>query len=232
MRLQKFLAQQGIASRRKAEEYIAEGLVKVNGKIITTLGHKIDPEKDIVAFKNQELIADHEPHIYLLLNKPSGYLCTSSDTHQRKTIFDLLPQNQRLFSVGRLDKETEGLLIVTDDGDLTYKLTHPKHHIEKEYMVVCRGSLDNAKKEQLEKGVLLEGKKTAPCKIDIKSKGDSTTLHITIHEGRKRQIRNMFEIIGHNVHYLKRIRIGHLKLANLAIGQYRPLSGKELDKFF
>lgn len=232
MRLQKFLAQQGISSRRKAEEYIEQGLVKVNGETITTLGYKIDPENDRVSFKNRELFGETEQHTYLLLNKPAGYICTASDTHKRKTIFDLLPQEKRLYSIGRLDKETEGLLIVTDDGDLTYKLTHPKYHVEKEYLVICLGSLSNEKKVMLEKGIMLDGKKTAPCKIDVKNAGDSTTLHITIHEGRKRQIRNMFEIIGHKVHYLKRIRIGHLGLANLAIGQYRPLSEKELDKFF
>lgn len=232
MRLQKYLADCGVASRRKAEEYILQGLVKVNGKTIDELGYKVDPATDQVSFKGKK-IQPSAKHTYLLLNKPAGYLSTCADTHERKTILDLLPTNNRLFPVGRLDKETEGLLIVTDDGNLTFKLTHPKHHIEKEYLVICKGELPQEKKSQLEKGIMLEGKKTAAAKIAIKKiSPQETTLQITIHEGRKRQIRNMFEIIGHKVHYLKRVRIGHLKLGNLPSGQYRHLTEKELAIFF
>ncbi len=232
MRLQKFLADHGVASRRKAEEYIQQGLVKVNGKIVNTLGSKVDPEKDEVIFDEKVLGKTSTKHIYLMLNKPAGYLSTCADTHQRKTILDLLPKEHRLFPVGRLDQETEGLLLVTDDGDLTFKLTHPKHHIEKEYQVICEGVLSPDKAKKLEEGVLIGNKKTAPAQVSIQKTGSNTTVHITIHEGRKRQIRNMFEIIGHKVHYLKRIRIGHLKLDDLPMGKYRHLSTKELDKFF
>lgn len=232
MRLQKYLADCGIASRRKAEEYILQGLVQVNGRVIDELGYKIDPEKDEVLFANKK-IQPTVKHTYLLLNKPAGYLSTCSDPQARKTILDLLPKNNRLFPVGRLDKETEGLLMVTDDGSLTYRLTHPKHHIEKEYIVICQGELSAEKKSELETGILLDNKKTASAEIVIKKTGNNkTTLHITIHEGRKRQIRNMFEIIGHRVHYLKRIRIGHIKLGNLPSGQYRRLTDEELAIFF
>lgn len=232
MRLQKYLADCGISSRRKAEEYILQGLVQVNGKVIDELGYKIDPEKDEVLFADKK-VEPSQQHTYLLLNKPAGYLSTCSDPQARKTILDLLPKNNRLFPVGRLDKETEGLLIVTDDGSLTYRLTHPKHHIEKEYIVICQGELSAEKKSELKTGILLDNKKTASAEIVIKKTGNNkTTLHITIHEGRKRQIRNMFEIIGHRVHYLKRIRIGHIKLGNLPSGQYRRLTDEELAIFF
>lgn len=228
MRLQKYLAESGVSSRRKAEEHIAQGLVKVNGEIITTLGYKVNPATDIVLFMDQK-IEPVQNHSYILLNKPAGYLSTCSDTHNRQTILDLLPNNKRLFPVGRLDKDTEGLLIITDDGDFAYKLTHPKHKIEKEYLVTCNGKLDEATKTKLEKGVVIENKKTALAQIDIKKRDqNSTTLHITIHEGRKRQIRNMFEIVGHKVHYLKRIRIGQLTLDSLSTGSYRYLNDQEL----
>ena len=226
MRLQKFLSMAGLCSRREAEKHIQAGLVKVNEEVISTLGTQVDPETDSVKFKNK-IIELEEENVYLLLNKPAGFLSTCKDTHERKTILDLVPAHKRLFPIGRLDKESEGLIILTNNGNLTYKLTHPKHHIEKEYLIECKGKLTPTEKEKLEKGIMLNGKKTAPCQIHIQG----GQIFITIHEGRKRQIRNMFEIIGHPVHYLQRIRIGHIKLDNLKRGDFRVLKKKEIEPF-
>lgn len=206
-------------------------MVKVNGKIVTKLGTKVDPNKDTIKFKNK-LIKISDKKVYLLLHKPAGYICTAKDTHERKTIFELLPKTERLFSIGRLDKDSEGLIIVTNDGDLSYLLTHPKYGIEKEYYVECRGQVSKGEKEKLEKGIMVERKKTSPCKIKIiEATEKKTRLRITIHEGRKRQIRNMFEIIGHKVHYLQRTRIGDIKFKGLAKGKFRSLKKDEIAKF-
>lgn len=226
MRLQRFIALNSEYSRRKAEELIQEGRVSVNGKIINKAGTSVDPETNPAVKIDGELLKIIKEKTYILLNKPANYISTRADTHDRNTVMDLIPYKD-VYPVGRLDKNTEGLLILTNDGDFSFKITHPKFEKEKEYIVICRNPITSEQKEKLERGVKIDGKKTAPCRI-IKVSNNTTTgkCHLIIHEGRKRQIRKMFEVTENTVIYLKRVRIGNLKLGTLPKGSYR-----ELDKF-
>ncbi len=231
-RLNKFISQNTVISRRKADEMISKGEIKINNKVVKELGTMVDEEKDQVIIQGKPLIIKKEK-IYIALNKPAGYISTREDELNRKTVMDLVPKNKNLKPVGRLDKETEGLLIMTNDGDLIYKYTHPKFHCEKEYKVMVRGELNERNKEKLERGVMIEGKKTAPCRIQIlKSAETGTELKITIYEGRKRQIRKMFAEISHPVKYLQRIRIGKITLGFLKKGEFRLLNKNELVDAF
>lgn len=225
MRLQRYIALNSSYSRRKAETLIEQGRVSVNGEIVTKLGTQIDPESNPKVAVDGEIIKPKKGTITLMLNKPSGYITTRSDTHSRKTVMDLIPYKD-VFPVGRLDRDTEGLLLLTNDGDLAYKITHPKFKHEKEYIVKSKNELTEDQKNKLEKGVTIDGKKTSPCKVTMK-KG---VCHITIHEGRKRQIRRMFEEIGNPVIYLMRVRIGKLPLGSLKKGKFRILNADEIDK--
>lgn len=227
-RLQKVIAQAGIASRRKAEELIANGKVKVNGKVVTELGTKVDPLKDNIEVNGKQI--KQEKLVYILLNKPKGYITTADDPQNRPIVFDLIRDiPQRLHSVGRLDFDTAGLLLLTNDGDLTYKLTHPKFEKEKIYLVRVKGRITQKVIKNLERGVELEDGKTAPAKVKlVKLKRDFSLLKLTIHEGRNRQIRRMMETVGFPVIYLKRIQLGPLTLGNLKTGQYRNLTQKEI----
>lgn len=211
---------------------ISKGEIKINNKVVKELGTMVDEEKDQVIIQGKPLIIKKEK-IYIALNKPAGYISTREDELNRKTVMDLVPKNKNLKPVGRLDKETEGLLIMTNDGDLIYKYTHPKFHCEKEYKVMVRGELNDRNKEKLERGVMIEGKKTAPCRIQIlKSSENGTELKITIYEGRKRQIRKMFAEISHPVKYLQRVRIGKITLGFLKKGEFRLLNKNELVDAF
>ncbi len=233
MRLQKYIAQCGIASRRAAEKLILDGEISINGKIITELGTKVDPENDIIFFQGTP-INPIKKKTYIILNKPQNHITTKNDTHDRPTVFDLLPEAlQHLVPAGRLDKDTTGLLLLSNDGDFIYKITHPKFDLEKEYIVLAKGLLNQETIKQLEQGIIIENQKTYPAKIsNIEHKTSSNTLfHITIHEGRKRQIRKMLEAVGHPVKKLRRIRIGHLKIEDLKTGKYRELSKQELNNF-
>jgi len=245
-RLQKFLSRAGVTSRRRAEELISQGQVKVNDKIIKELGVKIDPEKDKV-YLNGGLIVLPKRKVYLALNKPVGYLTTCRDTHQRQTVMDLLPQELRLYPVGRLDLNTEGLLLFTNDGDFANRIMHPKFKLEKEYLCLVKGRLEKGDYLKLNKGIRLKDGETLrarvsrlPLKELSKMKGntygswlgahgsymdkESTWLRVILREGKKRQIRRMCLSIRHPVLRLIRIRIGNVKLGNLPVGRWREIS--------
>lgn len=231
IRLQKYLAECGIASRRKAEEYIQEGKVQVNGKAVTELGVKINPEKDIVYFNNKKVAKQNE-NIYILLNKPIGYVTTTKDQFNRETVLDLIKGiNKRIVPVGRLDMYTSGALILTNDGDFTYKVTHPSHEITKTYIATLKGIITNEEIEKLRSGVEIEDYITCPAKVKIlktDTEKNISRIEITIHEGKNRQVRKMCEAIGRNVMALHRSKIGNIGVKDLKIGEWRYLSQKEI----
>ena len=229
MRLQVALAHAGCASRRKCARFIKEGRVRVNGKVITEPGFKIDISKDRITHSGKKILLQDKT--YLLLNKPKDVITSVSDTHARKTVLDLIPKNRhRLYPVGRLDKDTTGLLLITNDGELAFRLTHPKFEVERVYEVAVKGEPSNADMKKLEKGIYLEGRRTASCKIEILKRSlKKSLLRISLHEGRKRQIRNMFKKVGYPVTQLKRIKFGPLELRGLKTGEYRNLKGYEIE---
>lgn len=229
MRINKFIANNSQISRRKADELILEGKVFVNGEKVQTPGIEIDPETDKVKIDN-ETIELNEEKIYLALNKPAGYISTRKDEQDRKTIMELVPEGKNLKPVGRLDKDTEGLIILSNDGEFINKLTHPKFECEKEYYTIIKGTLTGEEKRKLENGIMIEGIRTSNSKIHIiKEYEKQTVLTIIIHEGRNRQIRKMFASVSHDVKYLQRIRIDKIKLGTLAKGNYRILTNNEID---
>ena len=230
MRLQKYLAECGIASRRKCEEYIIQGKVEVNGKIVTELGTKIDFEKDNIKFNNKE-IKPEKKHVYILLNKPIGYVTTADDQFGRDTVLDLVKVKERIVPVGRLDMYTSGALILTNDGDFVYKVTHPKHEINKTYNATLKGIIQNDEVERLKKGVKIEDYTTKPAKVKIlktDTEKDISRIEITIHEGKNRQVRKMCEAIGRNVIALHRSKIGSINVKDLPLGKWRYLTSKEV----
>jgi pseudouridine synthase len=230
-RLQKIIARAGITSRRKAEELILQGRVKVNGQVVMELGSKADPEKDHVKVDGK-LIHFKQPQAYLMLNKPRGYVTTLSDPEGRPTVLDLLKGvRQRVFPVGRLDYDTEGLLLLTNDGDLAHALMHPSYEVSKTYLAKVKGVLPDDKIKKLERGVPLRDGKTSPCTIKkVRKTQENSWLEVTLHEGKKRQVRRMLERVGHPVLKLKRIRYAFLGLAGLLPGQYRHLSPQEVKR--
>lgn len=230
MRLQKYLALCGVASRRSAEVLITDGRVGVNGQIVTELGTKVS-KKDKVTFDGKEITYESEK-IYIAVNKPTGYLSSVSDDRGRKTVVDLVKDefSERLYPVGRLDYDTEGLIFLTNDGDFTYAVTHPKHNINKTYEAIIRGRLSEDEIFSLCKGVNIDGFITSPALLDIvNEEKDKSTVHITIHEGKNRQVRKMFDAVGHRVLKLKRISVGKVKLGNLKPGKWRELTEKEIN---
>jgi 23S rRNA pseudouridine2605 synthase len=235
-RLQKVLAQAGVASRRACEELIRQGRVQVNGQVVTELGTKVDPNLDEISVDGTP-IADPAEKVYLILNKPPGYISTVHDPWGRPTVLDLIPYQERLYPVGRLDAESEGLLLLTNDGKLTHRLTHPRYEHEKEYLTLVRGRPRDAVLSRLRRGVDLEEGQTAPAEVNrvsrkegLETPPDTTWLRIVIHEGRKRQIRRMCAAVGHPVQRLVRVRMGPIELGDLAVGEYRPLSAKEVRR--
>jgi 23S rRNA pseudouridine2605 synthase len=238
MRLNKFIAQSGITSRRKADELIEQGEILVNKKPVTTLGTKIDPQKDIITYNGKQLRLKDE-FIYVALNKPKNYITTLKDEKGRQTVLDLLPkelESKGLKPIGRLDKNTEGLLVLTNDLEFINQLTHPRYENEKEYKVETEGNLSPEAKSEIEKGIENEElKKTLPCKIKVlNAQEHKTTLTITIREGQNRQVRKMFKHFGYPVLYLQRIRIGKLTLgtppiANLPKGKTQLIDKKCLQ---
>ncbi len=230
VRIQKLMSQSGIASRRKCEEFIKAGRVTVNGKKVTELGSKANPESDQIELDGQPIIIQSKK-IYLILNKPIGYLTTISDPQNRPNIITLLEGlEQRVFPVGRLDFKSEGLLILTNDGDLSQRLTHPKHKIEKEYLIWCQGKVNKKDEQKLAHGIKLDGKLTLPAQVKIIDRHlNETLISLTIKEGRKRQIRRMMEIISHPVKRLVRVRIGPIKLGRLKPGHWRHLKPNEVS---
>ena len=233
IRLQKILAQAGVCSRRKAGQYISEGRVIVDGKIITEKGLKFDPAHNKILF-NSKPLSPPEKKIYILLNKPKGYVTTLDDPQNRPIVTSLLTDvSYRIYPVGRLDFDTEGALLLTNDGALTQNILHPSKEINKTYRAVVSGNPGKSQLKLLAMGIELEGKKTAPAKLKIISAaGKTTKVEITIHEGRKRQVRKMFSAIGHRVLSLKRIAYGKLKLGSLPLGKYRFLTKKDIKLIF
>ncbi|PKM81340.1 MAG: pseudouridine synthase [Firmicutes bacterium HGW-Firmicutes-14] len=230
-RLQKYLAHTGVASRRKCEELILAGRVKINGTVVKELGTKVNPGSDIIEVDGK-VFGEKEEKVYILLHKPKGYVTTLRDPQGRPKVVDLLKNvNERVYPVGRLDFETEGLLLLTNDGELTYALTHPKHEIGKTYVALVKGIPDRDKLKRFGKGLRLADGITAPAKVKLlKNMGSNARLEITIYEGRNRQIRRMCETIGHPVLELKRVAIGFLELRGLEEGKYRFLKKDEVQK--
>lgn len=228
-RLQKFLANAGVDSRRKCEELITGGKVKVNGKVVTELGTKIEPEKDVIEY-NGQVIKENEKKVYILLNKPIGYVTTSHDQFNRDTVLDLVKVKERVVPVGRLDMYTSGALILSNDGDFVYKVTHPKHEITKTYTVTLKGIITNDEVHKLRNGVKIEDYTTKPAKVKIlktDNEKKQSRLEITIHEGKNRQIRKMCEAVERRVLALHRSKIGNIGVKDLKIGTWRYLSEEE-----
>ena len=230
IRLQKHLSECGIASRRKAEELIEQGKVKINGHI-ASLGAKVDPKRDKVTVRGKAVVPVNEK-TYIMLNKPRGYITTMRDELGRKNVSELTADaGARLFPVGRLDRDSEGLLIMTNDGDFANKLTHPSSHVNKTYRVTVRGNAEEEQILQMKEGILLDGKKTLPCDCFVaERKADRTVLIFIIHEGRNRQIRRMCEAVGLEVMRLKRTEIAGVKLGMLPQGKWRPLNEREMRR--
>ncbi len=226
MRLQKYLANAGACSRRKAEDFIAHGRVKVNNQVVVQPGTKVDPLKDVILLDNDVIILDQtRKKIYIALNKPRGYISSCSHGGKR-IILDLIDIKERIYPVGRLDKDSEGLILLTNDGDLHNKLSHPSFDHEKEYIVKTYGIVTNTALEKMASGINIEGKKTRACRITRLSKDK---FNIVLKEGRNRQIRKMVRKTGNRVKELKRIRFADIKLGNLHQGLFRYLSKKEID---
>ena len=229
MRINKFLASSGVASRRAADQMIIDGVVKINGRICSP-GDDVNVGSDTVTV-NGKPVNVVKKFDYYMMNKPKGYVCTVKDDKGRKTVMDLLPNNsKRIFPVGRLDYDSEGLLILTNDGDLTFKLTHPKNEVPKTYLVKTEKPVSDEDLGKLRSGVIIDGVKTKKCNIRlIETLKTGSKLHITITEGRNRQVRKMFEAVGNHVDFLKRIKIGDLTLSGLNRGEIRSLSQREID---
>ena len=234
IRLQKFLAECGIASRRKCEELILEGRVEVNHQKVTTLGTKVNPERDIVCFDGKEIRIPKREYVYILLNKPIGYVTTVEDQFNRECVLDLVKVKERIVPVGRLDMYTSGALILTNDGEFVYQITHPKHEITKTYTVTVKGIINENDIEKLKKGVELDtGYITKPSEariMKIDKEKEVSRVEITIHEGKNRQVRKMCEAIGKKVLALHRSKIGNISVKDLKIGQWRYLKKEEIDK--
>lgn len=233
IRLQKFLSQCGLTSRRKAEEMIKAGRIRVDGNVVTDMGIKIIPGQHVISCDGRPIIS-RKRLIYILLNKPQGYVTTLSDPQGRPIVTSLVKEiTERLFPVGRLDLDTEGALILTNDGEFAQKVQHPSHQITKTYEALVAGHPNQDKLTLLATGITIEGKRTAPAHLAVLRKTKHATLiQITIHEGRKRQVKKMFEAIIHPVLHLKRIAYGRLRLNNLETGKYRQLNSGDLEKIF
>ena len=232
IRLQKYLAEAGISSRRKAEELILQGKVQVNGKLVTELGTKVRPGQDEVKYENK-IVQIENKKVYILLNKPIGYVTTVKDQFNRDFVLDLVKVKERLVPVGRLDMYTSGALILTNDGDFVYKVTHPKHEINKTYTVTLKGIVSKENIENLKTGVDIGGYVTKPAKVKILKTDEEkqiTRLEIIIHEGKNRQVRKMCEAIGHKVLALHRSAIAGIKVKDIELGKWRYLSKEEIEK--
>lgn len=233
IRLQKFLASAGICSRRKAETYISAGRVSVDGNVVTELGTKIDPTHSSITVDGK-IVKEQSNKVYYLLNKPAGFVTTLSDPQGRKVVTSLLKGvKERVFPVGRLDYDTVGALLLTNDGDLAQKIQHPSFEIFKTYEAIVKGTPTQDNLNKLEQGILLDNKMTAPAKVDaIFKKNSKTVVKLTIHEGRKHQVKKMLGAVGHPVTHLKRTAYGKLKLGKLASGKFIKLSSKQLELIF
>ncbi len=231
VRLQKYIAMCGVASRRKAEELIEKGTVKVNDQKVTELGTKVEIGADKVTVNGRD-IKPEQKNFYIMLNKPTGYVSTVSDQFDRPTVLDLVGTDikSRIFPVGRLDYDTSGLLLLTNDGDFTYKVTHPKFELEKTYIALLKGGITISGLNKLRRGVKIDDYTTSPARVEIiDAKDGYTKVKITIHEGKNRQVRKMFSSVGSNVVELERISIGTVELGNLPLGHWRHLTSHEIS---
>ncbi len=234
-RLQKVLAHAGVASRRACEDLIRQGRVQVNGQVVTEMGTRVDPARDEIRVNGRRL-PSAESHVYIMLNKPQGYLSTTRDPHGRPTVLDLLTIEARVYPVGRLDVDSEGLLLLTNDGALTQRLTHPRYGHEKEYWVLVDGRPNKRVLHRLRQGVKVEGEKLQADEITVLRRShwrrepvaNGTWLKIVLHQGHKRQVRRMCAVVGHPVQRLIRVRFGPLRLGRLEPGQWRHLSHREI----
>ncbi|WFB60848.1 pseudouridine synthase [Paenibacillus sp. BR1-192] len=231
-RLQKIMAQAGVASRRKCEELILEGKVQVNGETVTELGTKADPAQDIITVSGKPI--KNEKKVYVMLNKPKGVITSASDPEGRKIVSDYLKGiKERVYPIGRLDYDTEGLLLLTNDGEFANLLSHPKYHVPKTYLATVKGVPHGTELDKLRQGIMLEDGMTSPAEVeykDVDPDNKQSVISITIHEGRNRQVRRMFEAISHPVLRLKRISYGDLLLQNLKRGLYRHLTADEINQ--
>lgn len=229
MRLQKYMALAGVDSRRKCEALITAGKVKVNGRVANKLGTQVNEQTDIIHLDNRVIRLKQQKEYYIM-NKPRGYISAAKDDRGRKTVLDLMPRHGRLYPVGRLDRNTSGLLIITDDGELTNLLTHPREHIPKTYVVKVTPVPDKATLARLRSGGTFGDLTTQPCQIQTRTiEGDFATYEIVLHEGQNRQIRRMFEFFQHRIVTLRRTKFGELKLKGLPVGKYRKLDQQEMD---
>ncbi|MGG3282459.1 pseudouridine synthase [Paenibacillus solani] len=231
-RLQKIMAQAGVASRRKCEELILEGKVQVNGETVTELGTKADPAQDVITVSGKPI--KNEKKVYIMLNKPKGVITSASDPEGRKIVSDYLKGiKERVYPIGRLDYDTEGLLLLTNDGEFANLLSHPKYHVPKTYLATVKGVPHGTELDKLRQGIMLEDGMTSPAEVeykDVDPDNKQSVISITIHEGRNRQVRRMFEAISHPVVRLKRISYGDLLLQNLKRGLYRHLTPNEINQ--
>lgn len=228
IRLQKLMAQSGIASRRTCEEMIKQGSVAIDGIAVTELGTKVDPQKQIITV-NGKIIKVPKKFTYIMINKPKGFVTTLADELGRPTVADLAPVKALVKPVGRLDIDTAGLLVMTDDGELINKLTHPRYGISKTYRATIRGHISDKEIATLEKGIFIEGRRTAPARVKVIARNDTRSMvEITIKEGRKRQVRLMMATVDHPVKELKRVRFGPLRITGLAKGAWRHLTPEEV----
>jgi pseudouridine synthase len=232
MRLNKFLAHAGVCSRREADRWIAEGRVSVNGKAVMEVGEKIDPGRDKVAVNGRPVKAEEERAVYILMNKPAGRVVSVKDPFGRPTVLDLLGRLPvRVYPVGRLDLDTEGVLLLTNDGDLALKLTHPRYGAGKTYEVRVEGDPSDADLDKVRNGIFLEGRRTAPARVQVLRRGHRRThLRVEIHEGRKREIRKLFDAVGFPVEALTRVDFAGLTLEGLKPGEWRYLGGGEVRR--
>jgi pseudouridine synthase len=234
-RLQKILSAAGVASRRLSESLITQGRVSVNGRVVTTLGTKADPERDDIRVDGRRVHITQRRR-YILLNKPRGYVTTRHDPEGRPTVLDLLKRiTEYVYPVGRLDYDSEGLLLLTNDGELAARLTHPRHEVERVYEARVRGVPDAHALDRLARGIVIDGRRTAPARVALRRlpptpSGSQAIVEIGLHEGRQRQVRNMFDAVGHPVIRLRRIRIGPIADEALTTGHYRELTAQELRK--
>ena len=231
MRINKYLASCGVASRRKCEEIISRGKVTINGEVVRELGTIINVKKDLVKVYGKEVSLDTKK-VYYMLNKPQGVISASKSKYGEETVVDLLGKKEhRLFPVGRLDKDTTGLIILTNDGDFAYKLTHPKYEKEKTYEALVKGKVDSKALDKLKQGVVIDGKKTSRAKVRlVKMIGVNSLVEITLIEGRKRQVKKMCEKVGHKVVKLNRTMENGLSLGDLEVGEYRKLTKNEVSR--
>lgn len=230
IRLNRYLAMAGIGSRRSCDKYISEGRVKVNGEVVTRLGVRVDPERDQVTYDDQPVSPDEEM-IYILVNKPLKTVTTARDERNRRTVLDLIGAPRRLFPVGRLDYYTTGALLVTNDGDLAYYLIHPRFEVKKVYRVMLNRIIRAIDLHHFQNGIMLDGKMTAPCKAqELRRMGNRSLLEVELHEGRNRQIRRMFEMLGYHVEELHRIEFAGLNVNNLKTGEWRELTREEVKR--